>query len=323
MTDQSGGKGATAKGKFRLFRTREDDEDERPWPPWGRILALLGFVMIILVVVGVNFRGVDAGHKGVILNGPGGPSRTEIDEGWHWDPAFMLSNIKIVRWNTQVRDMSGASGLTVRSSDNLNIQMDISVVYHLRPDKVADILIDNGDYVELLDRYVRNVPRNVASNFTGEYIGGIGRVVVEEEIQRSMANELAVYSIILEDVLLRSVDLPDTVDIAIEEKLAAQQKVVTAELQRQATVIQALANADVIRILAEGQRNATIIQANGTAESIRIVIDQLRISDPDLTNATWAYLTMLYIQALTDPDSNVSFVIIQGDGVPIIVQPRP
>ena len=118
-------------------------------------------------------------------------------------------------------------------------------------------------------------------------------------------------------------DLPDTVDIAIEEKLAAQQKVVTAELQRQATVIQALANADVIRILAEGQRNATIIQANGTAESIRIVIDQLRISDPDLTNATWAYLTMLYIQALTDPDSNVSFVIIQGDGVPIIVQPRP
>jgi len=217
--------------------------------------------MIILVVVGVNFRGVDAGHKGVILNGPGGPSRTEIDEGWHWDPAFMLSNIRIVRWNTQVRDMSGASGLTVRSSDNLNIQMDISVVYHLQPDKVADILIDNGDYVELLDRYVRNVPRNVASNFTGEYIGGIGRVVVEEEIQRSMANELAVYSIILEDVLLRSVDLPDTVDIAIEEKLAAQQKVVTAELQRQATVIQALANADVIRILAEGQRNATIIQA--------------------------------------------------------------
>ena len=291
--------------------------------PWGRLLALLGVVMIVLVVVGVNFHGIDAGHKGVILNGPGGPSRTEIDEGWHWDPAFMLSNIKIVRWNTQVRDMSGASGLTVRSSDNLNIQMDISVVYHLQPDKVADILIDDGDYVELLDRYVRNVPRNVASNFTGEYIGGIGRVIVEEEIQRSMASELARYSIILEDVLLRSVDLPDTVDVAIEEKLAAQQKVVTAELQRQATVIQALADADVIRILAEGQRNATIIQANGTAEAIRIVIDQLRISDPNLTNATWAYLTILYIQALTDPDSNVSFVIIQGDGVPIIVQPRP
>jgi regulator of protease activity HflC (stomatin/prohibitin superfamily) len=219
--------------------------------------------------------------------------------------------------------MSGTSGLTVRSSDNLNIQMDISVVYHLQPDKVADILIDYGDFHEILDRYIRNVPRNVASNFTGEYIGGIGRVVVEDEIRRSMTSELAVYSIVLEDVLLRSVDLPDTVDIAIEEKLAAQQKVVTAELVRQATVIQALANADVIRILAEGQRNATIIQANGTAESIRIVIDQLRISDPDLTNATWAYLTLLYIEALTDPDSNVSFVIIQGDGVPIIIQPRP
>jgi regulator of protease activity HflC (stomatin/prohibitin superfamily) len=323
MSDQSGGKGGGEKKKFRLFRTNAGDEDGQPFPPWGRIAAILFVVMLLLIIIGVNFRGIDAGYKGVIVNGPGGPSRVEIDEGWHFNLGYMFSNIKVVRWNTQVRDMAGSTGLTVRSSDNLNIQMDISVVYHLQPDKVADITIDYGDYREILDRYVRNVPRNVASNFTGEYIGGIGRVVVEEEILRLMTTELAVYSIVLEDVLLRSVDLPDTVDIAIEEKLAAQQKVVTAELQRQSTVIAAMADADVLRILAEGARNATIIQANGTAEAIRIVIDQLRISDPDLTNATWAYLTILYIQALTDPDSNVSFVIITDGSTPIIIQPRP
>lgn len=323
MSDVGGGKGRGEKGRFRLFRTDADEGDGQPFPPWGRLAAILLIMLLFVTIIGVNFRGIDAGHKGVILNGPGGPSRVEIDEGWHFDFAYMLSNIKVVRWNTQVRDMAGSEGLTVRSSDNLNIQMDISVVFHLQPDKVADIVIDYGDYTAILDRYIRNVPRNVASNFTGEYIGGIGRVVVEEEIQRLMTSELAAYSIVLEDVLLRSVDLPDTVDIAIEEKLAAQQKVVTAELQRQATVIAALADADVLRILAEGSRNATIIQANGTAESIRIIIDQLRISDPTLTNATWAYLTWLYIQALTDPDSNVSFVIITDGSTPIIVQPRP
>jgi len=309
------GKEAKKKG-FRVFKIGTEGH-------WARIVALFIAFLLVLTILGANFRGIDAGHKGVIVNGPGGPSREEIDEGWHWDPAFMLSNIRVVRWNTQVRDMSGGTGLTVRSSDNLNIQMDVSVVYHLQPDKVADIVIDYGDYLPILDRYIRNVPRNVASNFTGEYIGGVGRVIVEDEIQRLMTFELGRYSIVLEDVLLRAVDLPDTVDIAIEEKLAAQQKVVTAELQRQAIVIQAMADADAMRIHAEGARNATVIQANGTAEAIRIVIDQLRISDPDLTNATWAYLTLLYIQALTDPDSNVSFVIIQGDGIPIIIQPQP
>jgi regulator of protease activity HflC (stomatin/prohibitin superfamily) len=284
------------------------------------VWLILFVLVVVLVLSAASFRGIDAGHKGVVLNGPGGPSADEIGEGWHFSLSYPFSRIQVVRYNTQTRDMADETGLTVRSSDNLNIHMDVSLVYHLPPDKVADIVLQYGDYTEIVDRYMRSVPRNVASNFTGEYIGGIGRVIVEDEMRRQITSELAPYQVIVEDFLVRAVDLPDTVDTAIEKKLAAEQAVVTAELERQSIVIKAMAEADRLALEAEGMRNATIIRANGTAEAIRLTIEQLRLSDPTLTNATWAYLTQLYIQALTDPDSNVSFVIV-GEGVPIIIQP--
>lgn len=313
-----GEKPSRVRGRMRLFRGASS------WRKLAIVILALILVLAPAVFVGAGFRGIEAGHKGVILNSPSGPSRDEINEGWNFNPSFIVSSIIVVRWNTQTRDMSQETGtsLTVRSSDNLNIQMDLSLVFHFRPDRVADIFIDYGNVYELIDRYMRNVPRNVASNFTGEYIGGIGRVIVEDEIQRLITSELLAYNVIVEDVLLRAVDLPDTVDIAIEEKLAAQQKVVTAELERQATIIRALAEADALRITASGERNATIIRANGTAESIRIIIEQLRISDPNLVNATWAYLTLMFIEALKE-NPNVVWVIVGPDGIPIILNPNP
>src|SRR6266571_335092 len=218
----------------------------KKWLPLA-VVAIVAMIVIVAVLVG-SFRNIPAGHKGVILSSPSGPSRDEINEGWTWNLGYLVSQIETVRWNTQTRDMIGAEGssLTVRSSDNLNIQVDLSLVFHMQPDKVADIYIDNGNIYEIIDRYLRNVPRDVASNFTGEYIGGIGRVIIQEEVLR----------------------------------------------------------------------------ANGTAAAIALIINQLKISDPSLTNATWAYLTMLYIDAIkTNP--NTVFVIVGSNGNPIIINPNP
>src|SRR5437867_9109991 len=183
--------------------------------------------------------------------------------------------------------------------------MALTRVYHDPRDRVADILIQYGAPLEVIGRYLWTVPRDVASNFTGEYIGGIGRIVIEDEIQREVTAALATYSIVVDDILVRDVDLPDTVDIAIEEKLAAQQKVVTAELERQAIVIRAMAEADRIRLEAEGIRNATVLKANGTAAAMRLTIETLKLEDPDRATETRAYLTGPDIQALADRTFNL------------------
>ena len=289
-------------------------------------LIITGVIVAIFVFLLVGgFVNVPAGHKGVIVAAPAGPDRVEISEGWHWNPYYALSSIEIIRYNTQTRDMSASQGntLTVRSSDNLDIRMDVSLIWRMNPDKVADVRIERGDILDLVDRYLRNVPRNVASNYTGEYIGGEGRMIVEEETRMVIFQELGAYDVVVEDFLIRSIDLPTTLDVAIEEKKAAEQKVITAEFNRNVTIINADAERLQAILEAEGIRNATVIKANGTAEAVRMVMDQLQISDPNLVNVTEAYLTLLYIQALTNPDSNIQYIIITAGGNPIIIQPQP
>jgi regulator of protease activity HflC (stomatin/prohibitin superfamily) len=296
-------------------------ETGRPRFGWLTLLTIIVIVLVVFIVK--SFVIVPAGHKGVIVTSPFGPDRNEIDEGWNFNPVYALSEIDIIRYNTQTRDMMASLGsaLTVRSSDNLDIRLDCSLIFRMPSDKVADVRIERGDYWDLVDRYIRNTPRNVASNYTGEYIGGEGRIVMEDEVLNIITNDLGAYDITVEDFLIRSIDLPAVVDAAIEEKKAAEQKVVTAEYLRQAIVINAQAEASRLAIEATGFMNATIIRANGTAEAIRIVMDQFLASDPNLTNVTEAYLTQLYIQALTNPDSNIEFIIITEGGVPIIIQP--
>lgn len=295
----------------------------------GLSILKLAFVMVIVLLIlfllGKGFVNVPAGHKAVIVEGPAGPDRSEISEGWHWNPYYALCRIEIIRYNTQIRDMTASKGssLTVRSSDNLDIRMDVSLVWRMPADRVADIRIERGNVIDLVDRYLRTVPRNVASNYTGEYIGGEGRRVVEEETRAQITLELGRYNVTVEDFLIRSVDLPTALDVAIEEKKAAEQKVITAQFNRNVTIINADAERQRAILEAEGYRNATIIKANGTSEAIRLVMEQLQLSDPSLTNATEAYLTLLYIQALTNPDSNIQYIIITDGGNPIIIQPQP
>jgi regulator of protease activity HflC (stomatin/prohibitin superfamily) len=299
------------------------NEDRGQWK-WGWIILILFILVLVLVFIAASFVVVPAGHKGVIVTSPFGPDKAEINEGWNWNPIYAVSEIDIIRFNTQTRDMTSETGssLTVRSSDNLDIRLDCTLVFRLPSDQVADIRIERGNYYELVDRYMRNAPRNVASNYTGEFIGGLGRIVMEMEVLTSITSDLSAYDIVVEDFLIRSVDLPLSVDMAIEEKKAAEQKVVTAEYNRQAAVINADAQRQVLVIEAEGYKNATIIKANGSAEAVRIVIEQFLASDPNLTNATEAYLTQLYLNALNDPNSNIEYIIITDGGVPIIIQPK-
>lgn len=299
------------------------DEEKGMWK-YGWIILILAILVIVITFIAASFVVVPAGHKGVVVTSPFGPDKAEIGEGWNWNPVYAVSEIEIIRYNTQTKDMTSATGstLTVRSSDNLDIRLDCSLVFRLPSDKVADIRIERGNYYDLVERYMRTTPRNVASNLTGEYIGGVGRVAMEMQVLTLITADLGAYDIIVEDFLIRSVDLPLTMDQAIEEKKAAEQKVVTAEYLRQAAVINADAQRQVLVIEAEGYKNATIIKANGSAEAIRLVIGQFLASDPNLTNATQAYLTQLYLNALNDPNSNIEYIIITDGGVPIIIQPK-
>jgi len=290
----------------------------------AKIFAWFTLFIIILAVLAASFINVPAGYKGVIISSPTGPSSTEIDEGWHFNPIYAVSDIEVIRYNVQTRDMTSGSTVTVRSADNLNIKMDISMVFHIPPDKVADNRIQYGDMTILIDRYIRNVPRDVASHYNATYIGGDGRGVVEQHIRTNLTEALANYNIIVDDVLIRAIDLPDTVDQSIEAKKQAEQNMIAAEYNYETTLTNARASADAQIIAAHGEANATVIHAEGQALAIAEVQAQLAKTYGNNSSISYdpveVYLTWLYIRALSDPNSNVQYVILtDGSGNPIIL----
>ena len=136
---------------------------------------------------------------------------------------------------------------------------------------------------------------------------GNDRATIEQEICTQLTAEIESYGVEVVTVNLRDIRLPDTLSDAIEDKKVAEQEILTAEYNTQTIEIQALANMTKILIEANATAQASIIEATGQAEAIEEVMAMLQGSNE--TESMQYYLTWLYIQALMDPNSNVSYVI--------------
>ncbi len=268
---------------------------------WFVVITLAVVIITALVIMMASIYMVPAGHKGVVVSGFN--IGTELDEGFNWK--FFLDKVEDVRSNTQ----SWTETISVKSSDQINMDLDITVRYHLNPGTVGELRVQNGeDFREvLIDPIGRSVPRNIATsnNFTMLTIIE-KRVLFEEMLQAEITILLGEKSIIVEDVLLRNIELPAQVEDAIEKKKASEQDIETAKNRLEAE--QFNAEQEVVRAIAEA--NATVVLARGQAEALRVLAEQGgNISD----NVMTYILSLRYISMLKDPESNVQFVVVPMD----------
>ena len=294
----------------------------------GLILLSVGIValMVASILISASVVIVPAGYKGVIVSSPSGPDYNEIDEGWHINPYFLLCRIQLVRYNTQQMSFVGADeagdsqgSIDVSSSDNLAVEMDFSIMYHIQSDRVADLTIEAGDYKDsIMIPICRSVPRDAAAKYTALEMRGERRGDIEDEIGSEITRRLAEKHIVVESFAMRSIRLPDTVEKAIEEKKAAEQQMIAANYTRQKEIIEADAEKQSAIIRAQGTAQSTIVEANGSAEAVRIIMDSLNVTGNESV-LLQAYLQYLFIQALQNPDSNVQFVIVPSDGQSLII----
>jgi len=299
------------------------------------ISAVLGTVGIFLLVIllSESLIIVPAGHKGVLVTTPGGNDFNEVNEGWSFSPYYILCSKEIIRFNTQQESFVGADesadnagSIMVSSNDNVGIFVDFSIVYHIEPDRVADLRIEAGDYKQsILIPVARSVPRDVCAQYNALDIRGERRSVVEQGIRENITTRLAGKYITVELFALRDIRLPAQYENAIVEKKVAEQNVITQGYNLQAqqfianqTIINAQASADARVINATAEANATIIIAQGRAEAVRIVMETLNST---ANNATTDYLRFLYISALNDPNSNIQYIMVPTEGgTPVIIQ---
>lgn len=165
----------------------------------------------------------------------------------------------VVKVSTRTENLEVS--LTIPSREGLNIMSEVSILYNVIPREAPNILRNIGpDYERnIILPVFRSAVADVSSRFFAKDMHTGQRAIIEEEIRKQMMKLLDGKGIVIESVLLKSIQMPGSLARAIEEKLEAEQNA-----QRMEFVLeQERREADRKRIQAEGIRDAQNIISQG------------------------------------------------------------
>jgi prohibitin 1 len=197
------------------------------------------------------FRTISTGHIGVTTLF-GKVTGERLEAGIH-----VVNPLKRVE-ELSVRTQEVKEHAAVPSSEGLIMRLEASLLYRLDPQRAPDVYQTLGrDYAAVvITPNFRSVMRAVTSAHTASALYSEGRETVARQMLDHMQQALAPRGIVVENVLLRDIVLPDTLRQAIEAKQQADQ-----EAQRMNFVLQ--------RETQEAERKR--IEAQGIADFQRIV----------------------------------------------------
>ncbi len=156
--------------------------------------------------------------------------------------------------------------LDLPSREGLNVRAEVSILYHLEPDRVPALLetVGTGYESALVLPVFRSAAADVSARYLAKDMHSGERAVIEQGIRERMAEVLTARGIVVDQVLMKSIQLPPGLYAAVEDKLEAEQKAQQMEFVLQRERLEA----DRRRIEAEGVRDAQRILAEGLSDEI-------------------------------------------------------
>jgi regulator of protease activity HflC (stomatin/prohibitin superfamily) len=174
--------------------------------------------------------------------------------------------------NIEVKpDLPSKEGLTIRS--------EISILYRMKPEAAPKIVQNIGlNYeTEVILPVFRSAAADVTAKFLAKDMHSGERGQIEQAIRKQMTDILEPKGFIIDNVLMKSINLPSGLARTIEEKLQAEQEAQRMEFVKEREkrdaerkIIEAEGKKEIARIQAEGEKNASIIQAEGRKSIIEI-----------------------------------------------------
>ena len=184
-----------------------------------------------------------------------------IKDGVRFFNPFVTTVIKVP---TQTVNLEVS--LNIPSKEGLTIQSEVSILYNVQGGKAADVLRQIGpDYERnLILPVFRSAVADISSRFFAKDMHTGERAQIEEQIRILMDKTLDEKGIEVENVLLKSIQLPKSLARAIEEKLEAEQGAQRMEFMLQ----QEQREAERKRIQAQGVRDAQNIISQGLTQEV-------------------------------------------------------
>lgn len=243
------------------------------------IFPIVGLVLLV-AISGCGLRAVEDGQAGVKADF-GKISDQPLDTGWHfYIPA--VSWIEV--WNVKTREMKETA--RVPSSEGLISTLEVSVLYNVPKDKAVLLRKTIGRNFEetVVEPYFRESIRNVASGYkVSALYSDEGRSQIGKQILQFLRDKLEPRGIIVQDVLLRDVRLPEVFSESIQQKLKTEQE----SLQKQFELSKAEKDAEI-----------AVAKARGIAESNKIIAGSISEN----------YLRYLWIDGLKTNDKQIVYI---------------
>jgi regulator of protease activity HflC (stomatin/prohibitin superfamily) len=220
-------------------------------------LGVAGFLVVIFLFSAVTR--VDSGAVGV-LTLFGRVTGEVLPEGIH------LINPLKTNHELSVRTQEMKETASVPSSEGLVMNLDTSLIYHLDPDKAADVYQKIGpNYVEvLIEPNLRSAIREATASHSANALYSGEREMVAKQIVAQLTNLLGQRGILVESILLRDIQLPNTLKASIESKQQAEQEALAMNFRLQ----KEKQEAERKRIEAAGIRDFQQIVAQGISSQL-------------------------------------------------------
>jgi regulator of protease activity HflC (stomatin/prohibitin superfamily) len=184
-----------------------------------RIASALMVFFLLLALIQV-FTVIPAGHVGVI-DFFGTVSDNTLKAGIN----MVNPMANVVKMSIQTQEIKET--MDVPSKEGLTVQLEMSALFHLNPDRAADVYktVEGGNYVDIiLTPQFRAVSRGVTAGYEARALYTSEREMLTQLIEKDLAMKIEARGITVESTPLRRVGLPPDLTRAIEEKLRADQE---------------------------------------------------------------------------------------------------
>ncbi len=264
-----------------------------------KVLGIIFGVIILVILVAKFVIVIPAGYVGV-YNLFGKVSDRPLYSGLNFvNPLGSVEkmDVRIQDYTMSIAPNEGAKtgddSIYALSKEGLSVSLDITVLYRLSQEKAPVLFKEIGqNYSEIVVRpEIRSAIREIVATYDVKDIYSEKRAEANQKLVDLLKSKVEPRGIIIEEVLLRNVQLPKNLADSIELKLQSEQ-----EAQRYDFLLeQETKEAERKRIEAAGQRDSQKIISEGL---------------------TPAYLQYLYITSLKDRQGTIYIPTNPSNGLP-------
>jgi len=266
------------------------DATPRKSIPWRGSAALTLLAMLPLLIAG-SIVVVPSGMGGVRVSQLSGTEPGTLYPGMHFitplvesvqtfDLRDHLFTAGIID-NGAKPELQKPGSLSVQSKEGLNIGLAVTVRYRLDPRKLDNLQAHLEQPVdrELVPPVVASAWRELAPSYTVREIFSLKREEVRQRATDMITRKLGADGIVVEEVMLRDIQLPAEYSKGLEGLLLKEQEddqlgIQTEIQQKQVRIAELQAEAEAVQKVkaSEGEAKSKVIEAKGEADAMQYTL---------------------------------------------------